>query len=38
MSIKDDFKDAVETVLCYLELDGKYLMLYRNKRKNDYNK
>ena len=38
MSVKDDFKDAVETVLCYLELEGKYLMLYRNKRKNDYNK
>ena len=28
----------VETVLLYLEQDGKYLMLYRNKKKKDINK
>ena len=28
----------VETVLLYLEQDGKYLMLYRNKKKKDSNK
>ena len=27
----------VETVLCYIEKDDSYLMLYKNKRKNDYN-
>lgn len=27
----------VETVLCYLEKDDSYLMLYRNKRENDMN-
>lgn len=27
----------VETVLCYIEKDNSYLMLYKNKRKNDYN-
>ena len=27
-----------ECTLCYLEKDGKYLMLYRNKKKNDPNK
>jgi len=27
-----------ETTLCYIEKDGKYLMLYRNKLKNDPNK
>ena len=26
-----------KTTLCYLENDGKYLMLYRNKKKNDAN-
>ena len=26
-----------ETVLCYLEKDGKYLMLFRNKKENDIN-
>ncbi len=26
------------TTLCYIERDGKYLMLYRNKKKNDANK
>lgn len=26
-----------ETVLCYLEKDNSFLMLYRNKRKNDLN-
>ena len=25
------------TTLCYIEKDGKYLMLYRNKKKNDEN-
>ncbi len=25
------------TTLCYIERDGKYLMLYRNKKKNDIN-
>lgn len=25
------------TVVCYLEKDGKYLMLHRNKKKNDIN-
>ena len=28
----------VKTTLCYIEKDGKYLMLYRNKKKNDLNK
>lgn len=28
----------LRTVLIYLEKDEKYLMLYRNKKKNDYNK
>lgn len=27
----------VETTLCYIEQDGKYLMLFRNKKKNDIN-
>ena len=26
------------TTLCYIEKDGKYLMLYRNKKKKDVNK
>lgn len=26
-----------ETVLCYIEKDGKYLMLFRNKKENDIN-
>ena len=25
------------TTLCYMEKDGKYLMLYRNKKENDVN-
>ena len=25
------------TTLCYIEQDGKYLMLYRNKKENDIN-
>lgn len=25
------------TTLCYIEKDGKYLMLYRNKKENDIN-
>ncbi len=29
--------DMIKTTLCYLEKDGKYLMLYRNKKKNDIN-
>ncbi|MEY8339255.1 8-oxo-dGTP diphosphatase [Lachnospiraceae bacterium 62-35] len=29
---------AVVTTLCYIEQDGKYLMLYRNKKENDINK
>ncbi len=27
----------IKTTLCYIEKDGKYLMLYRNKKKNDVN-
>lgn len=27
-----------ETVLCYIEKDGNYLMLFRNKKDNDINK
>lgn len=27
----------IETVLCYIEKEDSYLMLYKNKRKNDYN-
>lgn len=27
----------MNSVLCYLERDGQYLMLYRNKKKNDIN-
>ena len=27
-----------ETVLCYIKSDGKYLLLYRNKEKDDFNK
>lgn len=27
----------LKTTLCYIEKDGKYLMLYRNKKKNDIN-
>lgn len=30
-------KAAKITTLCYIEKDGKYLMLYRNKKKNDIN-
>ena len=26
------------TTLCYLERDGKFLMLFRNRKKNDVNK
>ena len=29
---------AKMTTLCYIEHDGKYLMLYRNKKENDINK
>lgn len=28
----------INTTLCYIENDGKYLMLYRNKKHNDINK
>lgn len=34
--IEENLK-IVETVLCYLEKDDSYLMLYRNKRENDMN-
>ena len=27
----------VDTTLCYIEKDGKYLMMHRNKKKNDLN-
>ena len=27
----------MQTVLCYLEKQGQYLMLYRNKKQNDIN-
>lgn len=30
--------DAIMTTLCYLERDGKYLMLLRNRKKKDINK
>lgn len=32
-----DFMDTELTTLCYIEKDGKYLMLHRNKKKNDPN-
>lgn len=31
-------ENMVETVLCYIKKDDKYLMLYRNKKKSDPNK
>lgn len=33
----DENLKMVETVLCYIEKDNSYLMLYRNKRENDMN-
>ena len=30
-------KTLTETVLCYLKRDNCYLLLFRNKKKNDYN-
>ena len=30
--------EAMLTTLCYLERDGKYLMLLRNRKKKDINK
>lgn len=38
-SVEEDRVDRkyIETVLCYIERDNKYLMLLRNKRENDYN-
>lgn len=30
-------KKLPETVLCYLKRDEKYLLLFRNKKENDYN-
>ncbi|MGX8728088.1 MAG: NUDIX hydrolase [Lachnospiraceae bacterium] len=30
--------EAILTTLCYLERDGKYLMLFRNRKENDINK
>lgn len=29
---------AVNTTLCYIEKDGQYLMLLRNKKEKDFNK
>lgn len=39
-NIKEDciLRKISHTVLCYIERNNKYLMLLRNKRKNDYNK
>lgn len=31
-------QEIMLTTLCYLEKDGKYLMLHRNKKENDINK
>lgn len=36
--IEMDVFFMVETVLCYLEKDNQYLMLFRNKKENDMNK
>lgn len=33
--MKNSEKNIRLTTLCYIEHDGKYLMLYRNKKKND---
>ena len=30
-------KNRINTTLCYIEKDGKYLMLLRNKKENDLN-
>ena len=35
---KKRFADGVLTTLCYAEKDGKWLMLHRNKKKEDINK
>ena len=43
MGLYDTIKSEKEgivmklTTLCYVEKDGKYLMLYRNRKKNDEN-
>jgi len=34
-SFKNNNKNIKLTTLCYIEQDDKYLMLYRNKKKND---
>jgi len=34
-SLKNNNKNIKLTTLCYIEQDDKYLMLYRNKKKND---
>lgn len=31
------FGKIIKTTLCYIRKDGKYLMLYRNKKENDLN-
>ena len=31
------YRDMIKTTLCYIEKDGKYLMLHRTKKKNDIN-
>lgn len=38
--VKEEYvlRKYVETVLCYLERDNKYLMLLRNKKEKDFNK
>lgn len=35
---KKRFADGVLTTLCYVEKEGKWLMLHRNKKKEDINK
>jgi len=34
---KNKYKIRINTTLCYIEKDGKYLMLLRNKKENDLN-
>ena len=34
---KEKKKNRIDTTLCYIEKDGKYLMLLRNKKENDLN-
>ena len=35
---RKEIMEALLTTLCYLERDGKYLMLLRNRKKKDINK